>query len=139
MLRSIVLAAAAARFLVAPLAAQEQDLPPDSMELGQQYTKWFLAYEADSLVSHMTPEFLERSGGIDQLVEIMDQVALNAGTEVEVMEARFVTRNGRRQFWHTGRFSQMPEPIQIRWVIDSTGRIAGAGINPLSQAPPTDP
>jgi len=50
-----------------------------------------------------------------------------------------VTRNGKPQFWHTGRFSVMPEPIQIRWVIEPDGRISGARINPASQAPPVDP
>ncbi len=138
MYRSIV-AAGCALLVGLPLSAQEARLPADSMELGQKYTKWFLAYEADSLWSRMTPGFKESHGDIDQLVGVMEQVALQAGTEVEVLEERYVTRNGKPQFWHTGRFSEMAEPIQIRWVIEPDGMISGAGINPASQAPPVDP
>jgi hypothetical protein len=119
MRRSILIAGLALVFAM-PLSGQEAGLPADSMEIGLKYTKWFLAYEADSLWSHMTPEMRERNGGIDHLVDMMDQVALQVGTEVEVLEERYVTRNGKRQFWHTGRLS-------------------GAGINPASQAPPVDP
>lgn len=135
----LIVAAGFALVFALPLAAQEARLPADSMEIGQKYTKWFLAYEADSLWSHMTPEMQERNGGVDHLVDMMDQVALQVGTEVEVLEERYVTRNGKPQFWHTGRFSEMPEPIQIRWVIEPDGRISGAGINPASQAPAVDP
>ncbi|MGW8282919.1 MAG: hypothetical protein ACWGON_06435, partial [Gemmatimonadota bacterium] len=100
MVRSIVVAGCAL-VVALPLSAQEARLPADSMELGQKYTKWFLAYEADSLWSRMTPEFKESHGDIDQLVGVMEQVALQAGTEVEVLEERYVTRNGKPQFWHT--------------------------------------
>ena len=137
MYRSIFVAGLALAVAL-PLTAQEARLPADSMEIGQQYTKWFLAYEADSLWSRMTPEMQERNGGIDHLVQMMDQVALQVGTEVEVLEERYVTRNGKPQFWHTGRFSELAEPVQIRWVIEPDGRISGAGINPASQAPPVD-
>ena len=136
--RSIVVAGLALAVAL-PLSAQEARLPADSMEIGQKYTKWFLAYEADSLWSHMTPEMQERNGGIEHLVDMMDQVALQVGTEVEVLEERYVTRNGKAQFWHTGLFSELAEPIQIRWVIEPDGKISGAGINPASQAPPVDP
>lgn len=135
----LIVAAGFTLVFALPLAAQEARLPADSMEIGQKYTKWFLAYEADSLWSHMTPEMQERNGGVDHLVDMMDQVALQVGTEMEVLEERYVTRNGKPQFWHTGRFSEMPEPIQIRWVIEPDGRISGAGINPASQAPAVDP
>ena len=136
--RSIV-ATCLALAVAMPLSAQETRLPADSMEIGQKYTEWLLAYEADSLWSHMTPEMQERNGGTDHLVNMMDQVALQVGTEVEVLEERYVTRNGKPQFWHTGRFSEVAEPIQIRWVIEPDGKISGAGINPASQAPPVDP
>jgi len=138
-LKSIIAAGLAAVVAGTPLCAQQARLPADSMEIGQQYTKWFLAYEADSLWSRMTPEMQERNGDIDHLIELMDQVALQVGTEVEVLEERYVTRNGKPQFWHTGRFSELAEPIQIRWVIEPDGRISGAGVNPASQAPAIDP
>jgi hypothetical protein len=135
----MIVAAGLVLVFALPLTAQEARLPADSMEIGRQYTKWFLAYEADSLWAHMTPEMQERHGSTDRLVEMMDQVALQVGTEVEVLEERYVTRNGKPQFWHTGLFSQLAEPIQIRWVIEPDGKISGAGINPASQAPPVDP
>ena len=139
MRRSVFVALAAVVVASTPLSAQDAGLPADSMEIGRKYTQWFLAYEADSLWSVFTPEYRERNGDVDRVVEMMDVLAMNAGTEIEVLEERYVTRNGRRQFWHTGRFSDIQEPIQIRWVITPEGQIAGAGINPVSQAPPVDP
>jgi hypothetical protein len=69
----------------------------------------------------------------------MEQLAVRAGTETAVLEEKFVKRNGRTQYWRTARFSDFPEPILLRWVIDAEGKITGLGLGPLSQAPPIDP
>ena len=119
-------------------AAAQQRLPSDSLEIGAKYVQWLLGGEVDSLLSVATPEALERMGGRDGIMEVMDMIGQRAGLEVEVLEEKYVTRNGAAQFWHTGQFSGMDEPLQIRWVINRDGEIAGAGINPASQAPMID-
>ena len=94
-----IVAAGFALVFALPLAAQEARLPADSMEIGQKYTKWFLAYEADSLWSHMTPEMQERNGGIEHLVDMMDQVALQVGTDLGVVVRRSL---GEVEHLHVG-------------------------------------
>ncbi len=63
---------------------------------------------------------------------------LRAGSETEVIEERFRMRKGRPQYWRTARFTDLDQPLLIRFVIDDAGLIAGVGFGPASQAPPTD-
>jgi len=72
--------------------------------------------------------------GIRDRMTRLDQL----GTLTEVLEEKYVRRNGAAQFWHTANYSYMPEPFLMRLVIDSEGVIVGVGMGPASQAPPTD-
>ena len=65
-------------------------------------------------------------------------LSVRAGTEVAVLEEKFVMRNQRPQYWRTAKFTNFPEPILLRWVINPQGEIVGLGLGPLSQAPPID-
>jgi hypothetical protein len=117
--------------------AQEQ-LPADSMELGRKYTLWFYNGMADSLLAHM--DSANRAAmTIAEIEQAMAQVATRAGNEVAVLEEKFITRNGRRQYWRTTKMDILEEPFLLRWVISPKGEIAGVGMGPLSGAPPIDP
>ena len=119
------------------LSAQQQ-LPADSMELGRKYTMWFYTGMADSLLAHM-----DSANRADMTVERIQQAMLNvatrAGNEVSVVEEKFITRNGARQYWRAAKMDILEEPFLLRWVITPKGQIAGVGMGPLSQAPPIDP
>ncbi|MEO8201878.1 MAG: hypothetical protein ABI679_15210, partial [Gemmatimonadota bacterium] len=117
--------------------AQER-LPADSMELGRKYTIWFYTGMADSLIAHMPAEN-RLNVTPDQIMGQLAQVTEHAGNEVSVMEEKFITRNGRRQYWRTSKFDHMDEPFLLRWVINSKGEIDGVGMGPLSEAPAIDP
>jgi hypothetical protein len=67
------------------------------------------------------------------------QIATRAGNEVSVIEEKFITRNGARQYWRTAKMDILEEPFLLRWVISPEGKIAGIGMGPASQAPPIDP
>ena len=128
--------------LVAPAAALAQDaaphLPPDSMELGRKYIEWWFGAEVDSLRAAMTPEMQEQ--WTEELtLERMDMVAEHAGFPTDVVEEKYVMRNGMPQYWQTMEVDVFDEPFMIRFVITPEGKIAGIGMNPASQAPPTDP
>jgi hypothetical protein len=118
--------------------AKPAPLPADSMEIARKYTQWLYTAMADSLAAHgtedakaeMTKEFYTNA---------LLQITTNAGAEETVLEEKFVTRNGARQYWRTAKFSGYAEPVMIRWVITPKGEIAGLGMNPESQAPPIDP
>jgi hypothetical protein len=116
----------------------QQRLPADSMELGRKFTQWLYTIQADSLLAYwlqddeqpMTAADIERAGL---------QIATRAGNEVSVIEEKFITRNGARQYWRTAKMDVLEEPFLLRWVISPEGRIAGIGMGPASQAPPIDP
>jgi hypothetical protein len=108
------------------------------MELARKFTTWFYANQADSLLAYMTGDAQERMT-VDDIQRQMLQVAARAGNEVSVIEEKFITRNGARQYWRTSKMDIMPEPFLFRWVITPEGKIAGAGMGPASQAPPIDP
>ena len=116
----------------------QQRLPADSMELGRKFTQWLYTSQADSLLAYwlqdderpMTSADIERAGL---------QIASRAGNEVSVIEEKFITRNGARQYWRTAKMDILQEPFLLRWVITAEGKIAGIGMGPASQAPPIDP
>lgn len=120
-------------------AANAPHLPADSMEIGARYVGWFLDGEADSLWAHMTPDAQENAESVDGILNAMDQVMTQVGVQADVIETKYVMRNGMPQYWHTASFTDFDEPIQIRWVITPDGMIGGMGINPESRAPEVDP
>jgi len=120
------------------LHAQQKQLPADSMELGRKFSTWFYTGMADSLHAYMTAEG-QADMTVDDIQRQMLTVATRAGNEVSVMEEKFITRNGARQYWRTSKMDVMTEPFLLRWVITPDGKIGGAGMGPASQAPPIDP
>jgi len=119
----------------AALAAQAR---PDSLALARKFTLWFYTGQFDSLLAH-SPADRQDSTARRQYAAQLDQLSVRAGTETAVIEEKFAMRNGRPQYWRTARFSNFPEPILLRWVIDGNGLLIGMGLGPLSQAPPIDP
>ena len=127
--------------LLAPAGAFAQDeaphLPPDSMELGRQYIEWWFGAEVDSLRAVMTEEMQGRWSE-DLTLERMDMVAEQIGFPTDVVEEKYMMRNGEPQFWYTAEFDNAPEPFMVRFVITPEGKISGIGLNPASMAPETD-
>lgn len=125
--------------VISPTIVEAQErLPADSMELGQKFTMWFYTGMADSLIAHM-PAADRANITPDQILQSLTQLTENAGNEVSVIEEKFITRNGRRQYWRTAKFDHLDEPFLIRWVITPQGEIGGIGLGPLSAAPAIDP
>jgi hypothetical protein len=124
--------------LFSAASLQSQQLPADSMELGRKYTIWFYTGMADSLLAH-SDSATRASMTAERIQQQMMTVASRAGNEVSVIEEKFITRNGARQYWRTAKMDILEEPFLLRWVITPKGEIAGLGLGPLSQAPPIDP
>jgi hypothetical protein len=114
-------------------------LPADSMELARKYTIWLYTTQSDSIIAHMDPESRTRPNLKSMIEDGTAQLAMSAGTEQKVLEEKFITRNGSRQYWRKATFSNMSEPFLIRLVMNSKGELAGMGMGPASQAPPIDP
>ncbi|MEO5814408.1 MAG: hypothetical protein ABIT20_03905 [Gemmatimonadaceae bacterium] len=122
-----------------PAHPKPAQLPKDSMELARKYTAWFYTNQADSIVAHLDSA---QRGVPEQKAQYESRaadIAARAGAEKMLMNEKFITRNGARQYWRTAMFSDFSEPILLRWVMSSKGEILGIGMGPLSQAPPIDP
>lgn len=124
-------------FPSASLNAQQR-LPADSMELGRKFSLWLYTNQTDSLLAY-TIQDPERPTTAADIERIGLQIATRAGNEVSVIEEKFITRNGGRQYWRIAKMDILQEPFLLRWVITPEGKINGIGMGPLSSAPPIDP
>lgn len=121
---------------ILPRPATAQEAPVDSLALARQYSDWLYAGEADSLFGHTTDE--ARAELTTELyARTCELIAQRAGFEID-MEETWKLRNGDCQYWRTATFSATEEPLLLRWVLDSAGRISGLGLGPYSQAPPVE-
>jgi hypothetical protein len=119
-------------------AARAQESTVDSLALARQYTMWLYVGEVDSLLAHSTEATREEEAREPSFARLSRLIAERAGFETEVIEETWKLRNGDCQYWRTAEFSNSDEPLLIRWVLDSAGRIEGIGGGPLSQAPPVE-
>jgi len=122
-----------------PARPKPAQLPKDSMELARKYTTWLYTTQIDSIVAHLDSASRGKPEQKTQYESRAADLAARAGTEKLLMEEKFITRNGARQYWRTAMFTNFNEPLLLRWVIGAKGEILGIGLGPLSQAPPIDP
>lgn len=142
MFRTLVVTAALATAALPAVAQTAAPSPPDAqtlLALGRQYTTWFYVAEADSLFAHMTEDSRAAVNGVDGIRQESASFAMRAGSEVELILDKMTLRRGFPQYWREARFDGFTdEPLVIRWVFDSTGKIAGVGLTPKSRAPAPD-
>jgi len=131
--------------LLVPAAANAQEEGPassetvvDSLALVRQYTQWLYAGEADSLVARSTDGARESFATPEGFTRFTRMIANRAGFETDVIEETWKLRNGACQYWRTADFTDIGEPMLVRWVLDEEGRIAGFGLGPATQAPSVD-
>ena len=143
LLLAIALAASASAQATLPAAPAPRPKPaqllPDSLERARKFTAWLYTNQTDSLFAYMDTASQRELKTPKALEESVAQLATRAGSEDQLLEERWVTRNGRRQYWRKARFSGIAEPFLVRWVLDAPGTIGGLGMGLASQAPPIDP
>jgi hypothetical protein len=142
----------AAMFAAAPLSAQAAPAAPTApallapadearfMDLGRNYTRWFLHADTDSLAGAMDLGTFLKSGGMTQLVLNSQKVSEHAGTETKVLVEKMTRRKGVLQFWHEAEFTKLDagDPLVIRWLMDAQGKIVGMGLGLKSGTPAPD-
>ena len=114
-------------------------LLPDSLERARKFTAWLYTNQTDSLFAYMDSTSQHDLKVPKAYEETVAELAMRAGVEEQLLGERWVTRNGKRQYWRTAKFSGIGEPFLVRWVIVAPGTIGGLGLGPASQAPPIDP
>ena len=123
---------------VAPALSAQATMPADSLAHARMLTDWFFTARHDSVVAYF-PEEERAEITTAELQTRLEQLTGRVGLESEVIEEKFVKRNGLTQYWRTSKYSNYDEPVLFRWVFDKQGRIAGMGVGPASQAPPIEP
>ena len=113
-------------------------MPADSLAHARTLTEWFFTAKHDSVLPHFATDG-ERQMTVAELQERLEGLVARAGLETEVLEEKFVKRNGMTQYWRTSKYSVYEEPVLFRWAFNKQGQIAGMGLGPASQAPPIDP
>lgn len=144
----------AALLLAVPLAAQTptpatpatlparpvaKALDYDSLAFARQLTTWFYAGEVDSLYAH-SDSGMQANFPKEQWAQATTQWLTRAGSELTLLEERWVKRNGHRQYWRVMNVSGYADgAVMLRFVLEPGKRVAGVGMNPANQAPPVDP
>lgn len=141
--------------LAASLAAQTPATPPpaatpaphpipvaldyDSVAFAHQLTAWFYAGEADSLWAH-SDSGMQAQFPVAEWRDATLQFATRGGTELSVVEERWVRRNGHRQYWRVINASNFTDaPLMLRFALAPGRKVMGVGMNPANQAPTVDP
>ena len=136
--------------LIVPAGVWAQAAPPaprprpaqlaaDSLELARKFTTWLYTSQADSIAAYMDSASKADPHTPRMVEQWVAQLAMSAGSEQQLIEERWVTRNGLRQYWRKAKFSNLDEPFLVRWVIVAPRTIGGLGLGLASQAPPVDP
>lgn len=112
-------------------------MPADSLAHARKLTEWFFTARHDSVLPHFANDGHEVTAA--ELQRGLEELTARAGLESEVLEEKFVRRNGMTQYWRTGTYTVFEEPVLFRWAFNKQGQIAGMGYGPASQAPPIDP
>lgn len=113
-------------------------LPTDSLERGRAWARNFRAMRGDSLFANIPPGAPPPLSSAKELQGMIDEFFGVAGQPLDVIEERFVWRNGARQFWSTFNAANAPEPVIVRFNMRVDGKIGGMGISRASAPPPTD-
>lgn len=113
-------------------------LPNDSLAIARKFAGWFLTSQADSLWNAL-PAADRVNLTTEQMNEQMAQFAARAGQELEILEERWVRRNGNRQYWRFGRYSDAPDTVVLRFVVLPDGSLGGIGLSLAGNLPPVDP
>jgi len=127
----------------APTSPSERPRPaqllPDSLARARKFTLWLYTNQTDSLFAYLDSASQRELKTPKALEETVAQLAVHAGSEEQLLEERWVTRRGLRQYWRKAKFSGVDEPFLVRLVMVAPGNVAGFGLGLASQAPPVDP
>jgi hypothetical protein len=122
-----------------PGLSAQSAMPADSLAHARKLTEWFFTARHDSVLPHFAVDDGDQQVTTAELQERLEGLTARAGLETEVVEEKFVKRNGNTQYWRTSKYTIFEEPVLFRWAFNKQGQIIGMGVGPASDAPPIDP
>ena len=118
--------------ILLPLFSHGQTQREGAFEKGRTFTRWILLGHTDSLYQVMSPEFKKAVGGKEGLQNLTQQLAVQAGKEVKVLQEEAFLEAGHTSYYRISNFERLPNAT-AHWVWDSTGTLIGATITPTPQ------
>lgn len=135
-MRRFVLPAAVLAVLLAAPAAAQSSAPltrDDSLNVGRKYVQWVYEAQLDSLWDRFDEQMRGALGSKDGLQQQIDQIGINFGGEMEVLEETVTARDGNLVYTREVKFDARPdEPAVWMFAIAPDGMIKGAGMRPKS-------
>src|SRR3546814_12075383 len=85
----------------------------------------------------MSPQMQEALGSAAALAQFRAQVGQQLGEEQAVLDESASADQGAHAYVRTSRWSKLPTPILMHWLLDGAGKVAGFGVQPKPQAAPS--
>jgi hypothetical protein len=104
---------------------------------GSEFTDRFLAGDTAEIWEAMTAQMQGALGSAEKLKEFSHSVLEQAGTPGPVVSTQTRASGGFHVFRQLRRFGDTGEPLEIQWVFDQQGDVAGFFVRP-PPAPPSD-
>src|SRR3546814_5617687 len=86
----------------------------------------------------MSPQMQEALGSAAALAQFRAQVAGNLGEEEAILDESTETAPGAHVYLRTSRWSRLPTPILMQWVVDDAGTVVDFFVLPKPGANPED-
>jgi hypothetical protein len=118
--RIALLAALGAGIFALPVAAQSGPRTrDDSLAMGRKIVQWVYDSQVDSLWARLEEPMRAGLGTQDNLQREVDGVAINFGSEIEVLQETVTPIEGAVRYVREVRFEARPDEIRV-WTFDLT-------------------
>ena len=121
----------------AAAGAAQAERPDSALETGRGLSQMFLQGHTDAIWARMTPAMRKALGDAPALASFQAKVAHDLGEEQAVLDESTAVDSGLHVYVRTARWSKLPAPILMQWVLDDAGQVAGFVVQPKPQAAPS--
>ncbi len=122
----------------APATAAPAATPDDpAMHAGRELSQLFLQGDTDAVWARMSPQMQAALGDAAALAGFCGKVTHDLGEEAAVIDESTATEPGMYLYTRTSRWSKLPAPILMQWVVDDAGKIISFQVQPKPQAAPS--
>ena len=104
------------------------------LDAGRDLTRRFFAGELHSVWEQMTPQMQGAMKSEAQLGAFRAQVAAQLGAEKSLVSEKVEEVQGLQVYQRLAQFEKAPMTIEVRWALDSAGKVAGFFIKPAGPA-----
>jgi hypothetical protein len=108
-----------------------------AMHAGRELAELFLRGDTGAVWARMSPQMRTALGSADALARFRAQVGRDLGEEQAVLDESVTADSGLHAYVRTSRWSKLPSPILMQWVLDDVGGVAGFVVQPKPQAAPS--